>query len=124
MTELGKQIIITIILLGVVGVVSYVVKLLWRGVFKKIALKTPTKLDIMIFDASERPVCILVLLFGFRLVFKRLNIYPQIAETGFLHFTDEALYTLIVLGVGLLIYTVVKAKKTDRLFSGIKYHNV
>lgn len=109
MAEITKEIIVTIILLGVVGIVSYIVRLLWRGVFKRIALKTPTKLDIMMFEASERPVCLLVLLFGFRLVFKKLEKYPQIAQTGFPHFMDEALYTLIVLGVGLLGYAIIKA---------------
>ncbi len=65
--------VIAVGLFAGVTLVSFLVGFIWKHVFKKIAHKTPTKLDTMVFEKTEKPVVMVLLVGGFYYVFWRLG---------------------------------------------------
>ena len=102
-----KEMLITILLLAGVALASRLIAWLWRNVFRKIALKTPTKLDLMLFEATEKPVSFLVLIVGFYFVLRRLSIL--FTDSGCSRLVSEAFYVLMVFVVTYFVYAVMRA---------------
>ena len=103
------EMIVSVIYLAGVVVCSFLVGFIWRNVFKRIAHKTPTKLDIMIFEYTEKPVSFLVLITGFYFVLKRLTKYQQLDKLSFLKIMDGVFYAAAVVVASLFVYTLIKA---------------
>jgi len=104
-----KDLILLIILLAGVVLGSFLVRLFWGKVLKKISLRTRTKLDTMIIQATERPVFLLVLLGGFYLVFQRFSTHPALVGTPWLKVIDGAFFVGAALAVTNFVYAFIKA---------------
>lgn len=109
MSDLLREIIISVILLAGVVILSHIIGFLWRNVFKKIALKTPTKLDIILFETTEKPIFYLILVGGFYLVIRRFEEYVQIGKTIGAKIIDGVFFTSAVIVVIYFIYAVIKS---------------
>lgn len=99
MSDLLREIIISVILLAGVVILSHMIGFLWRNVFKKIALKTPTKLDLILFETTEKPIFYLILVGGFYLVIRRFEEYVQIGKTIGARIIDSVFFTSAVIVV-------------------------
>ena len=87
-------------------IICYVVKWIWRNIFKKIAKKTRTNLDLKIVNNTERPVVILIFLIGLRILLERILSQPEVIKiiTGKnILYIQNSLYSLIILAIALLI---------------------
>jgi MscS family membrane protein len=109
MGGLVKDLVLLIILLAAVVLGSYLVRLFWSQVLKRIARRTPTKLDTMIVEATERPAFLLVLLGGFYLVFQRFSTHPALAGTPWLKVINGVFFVAAALAFTRFLYALIKA---------------
>jgi MscS family membrane protein len=109
MREIIFEMGITVICLAGVVLTSFVVGFVWRNVFKRMARKTPTKLDIMIFEYTEKPVGSLVLVTGFYFVMRRLAKYQLMDKFPVLKIINGIFYVAVAIVVSLFVYALIKA---------------
>jgi MscS family membrane protein len=98
-----------VIFLAAVVLGSYLVRLFWSKILKRIAQRTRTKLDITIIQATERPLFFLVLLGGFYAVFKRFSTHPLLAGTPWLRVIDGVFFVAAALALTNFVYAFIKA---------------
>ncbi|MGQ9477334.1 MAG: mechanosensitive ion channel family protein [Candidatus Bipolaricaulia bacterium] len=101
--------VLLLILLAAVVLGSYLVRLFWSQVLKRIAQKTRTKLDTLIVEATERPAFLLVLLGGFYLVFQRFSSHPALAGTSWLKVINGVFFVTAALAFTRFLYALIKA---------------
>ncbi|MCR4404511.1 MAG: mechanosensitive ion channel [Candidatus Acetothermia bacterium] len=97
------------ILLAAVVLGSYLIRLFWDQVLKRIARRTRTKLDTMIIEATERPAFLLVLLGGFYLVFQRFSTHPALAGTPWLKVINGVFFVAAAIAFTRFLYALIKA---------------
>lgn len=109
MAGLVKDLILLFILLAAVVLGSYLIRLFWSQVLKRIARKTRTRLDTLIVEATERPAFLLVLLGGFYLVFQRFSTHPALAGTPWLRVINGVFFVAATLAFTRFLYALIKA---------------
>lgn len=97
-----KEIVINFCLLLGLIIVCYITRWIWRNVFRKIAQKTPTKLDVKLVEYTEKPVIFLLFFIGIRIIAERILSLPEISSLKFIPYIKNSLYALIVLSIAFL----------------------
>lgn len=104
-----KEILVSVGLLAGVALASHIVVFIWKNVFQKIALKTPTKFDVILFKTTEQPVYFLVLIGGFYLVILKLKRNLQLGEGVASSVLDGAFFTAAVIVACVFVYSIIKS---------------
>lgn len=97
-----------------VGVIalSFTAGVVWKHVFKKIALKTPTKLDVMIFEKTEKPVVMALLVGGFYYTCWRLGTKSAFASSSIVAISNKVFFVLAVFAGAYFLISLVNAVVT------------
>ncbi len=101
--------VITVGLFAGVTLVSFLVGFIWKHVFKKIAHKTPTKLDTMIFEKTEKPIVMVLLVGGFYYVFWRLGTRPLFTESSVLVISNKIFFALAIFSGAYFLFSLIQA---------------
>lgn len=109
MAGVVKDLILLFILLAAVILGSYLVRLFWDQVLKRIARKARARLDTLIVAATERPAFLLALLGGFYLVFQKFTTHPALAGTPWLRVINGVFFVAAVIASARFLYALIKA---------------
>lgn len=105
-----REVFITIGLFITVVVGSYFVGFLWKNVFRKIAGKTPTKLDVVLFEQTEKPVIMALLVGGLYYTFWRLG--TQFPGSSVLKISNKVFFVLAIFTGAYFLVALVRAVST------------
>ncbi len=111
-----RHVVMFFLLLGATAAVSVLVGMLWRRVLRRLAERTPTRLDLMILDHTEKPVMWVLLAGGVYLSFQFLVLSPDLSGNkvlgGIVKMVSPACFGVTVLAIASFAYGVVRALST------------
>lgn len=103
------QIAVTIAIAAASVGIALLTRLAWRWVFLPIARRTPTNVDQLLLQRTEKPVFIALVVIGAHVAMQHLVRIPPFDESFSAHIVEEAFSVLLVLALALVVNAALSA---------------